>query len=417
MVAATAEDMGAVLREARRNVFLLTLAQALLGVVGPISFAVGGIAGHQLLGEDKSLATAPLTGFNVGLALGVVLAATLSRLIGRRFAFIAGAAIAAFGGLIAAAALFRDSFWLFTFALAVLGSSSGFTQKLRFAAADASPSFYKPKAISWILGGGVISAILGPQIVIFAGDYFAPVWFAGAFVALLPVCLAAIVFFVPLRLPDLRGVSDAHAVLPVRPLREIVGSQRFLTGMICGISAYALMTFMMTGAPVAMVVGCGFSTDLATLGIQWHVLAMFGPSFATGWLISRFGAERIVACGFLLLLACAAVAHLGVALWNFWGALVLLGFGWNFGFIGSTAIIAQSYRPQEADKVQGFHDIVLFSTVAGASFASGKVLSAYGWDMLNAVVWPVAGTCLFLLLLLMRTTAASRVSSDSQKTL
>ncbi|HXV31733.1 MAG TPA: MFS transporter [Sinorhizobium sp.] len=402
MVAAAVEDIGAVLRDARRNVLLLTVAQALLGVVGPISFAVGGVAGHQLLGDDKSLATAPLTAYNVGMALGVILVATLSRLIGRRFAFMVGALIAATGGMVAAAALFRESFWLFAYGLAILGASNGFTQKLRFAAADASPSFYKAKAISWILGGGIVSAILGPQIVIFAGDYFAPVWFAGAFVALLPVCLVALFFFAPLRLPDGAAASAVLATLPARSLSEIAGSQRFLTGMICGISAYALMTFMMTGAPVAMVVGCGFSSDLATLGIQWHVLAMFGPSFVTGWLISRFGAERIVACGFLLLMACAAIAHLGVELWNFWAALVLLGLGWNFAFIGATAIVAQSYRPHEADKVQAFHDIVLFSSVAGSSFASGKVLAAYGWDMLNSVVWPVSGVCLFLLLLLMR---------------
>ncbi|WP_018239337.1 MFS transporter [Ensifer sp. BR816] len=409
MVAATAEDIGTVLREARRNVLLLTVAQALLGVVGPISFAVGGVAGHQLLGGDKSLATAPLTAFNVGMALGVILVAVLSRTLERRFAFMVGAVIAAIGGIVAAAALFRESFWLFAAGLAILGSSNGFTQKLRFAAADASPSFYKAKAISWILGGGIVSAVLGPQIVIFAGDYFAPVWFAGAFVALIPVCLCALFFFVPLRLPQAATVSSVQAGGAARPLREIVGSQRFLTGMVCGISSYALMTFMMTGAPVAMVVGCGFSSDLATLGIQWHVLAMFAPSFATGWLISRFGAERIVACGLLLLMVCAAVAHLGVALWNFWGALVLLGLGWNFGFIGATAIVAQSYRPHEADKVQGFHDVVLFSTVAVSSFASGKVLAAYGWDMLNAVIWPVTGLCLVLLFLLMR--ASRRVAA------
>jgi MFS family permease len=402
MVAATAEDIGTLLRESRRNVLLLTVAQALLGVVGPISFAVGGVAGHQLLGDDKSLATAPLTAYNVGMALGVILVATLSRLVGRRPAFMVGTLIAATGGIVAAAALFRESFWLFATGLAILGSSNGFTQKLRFAAADASPSFYKARAISWILGGGIVSAVLGPQIVIFAGDYFAPVWFAGAFVALIPVCLIALFFFTPLRLPQTATASSVQGGHPARPLREIVGSQRFLTGMVCGISSYALMTFMMTGAPVAMVVGCGFSSDLATLGIQWHVLAMFAPSFATGWLISRFGAERIVACGLLLLMGCAAVAHLGVELWNFWGALVLLGLGWNFGFIGATAIVAQSYRPHEADKVQGFHDVVLFSTVAGSSFASGKVLAAYGWDMLNAVIWPVTGLCLVLLFLLMR---------------
>ncbi|PDT40356.1 MULTISPECIES: MFS transporter [Sinorhizobium] len=402
MLVAASEDIGTVLREARRNVLLLTVAQALLGVIGPISFAVGGVAGHQLLGDDKSLATAPLTTFNVGMAMGVILVAILSRTVERRFAFMIGAVIAAIGGIVTAAALFRESFWLFATGLAMLGSSNGFTQKLRFAAADASPSFYKAKAISWILGGGILSAVLGPQIVIFAGDYFAPVWFAGAFVALIPICLFALFFFMPLRLPKTTAAASVQAGLPARPLREIAGSQRFLTGMVCGISSYALMTFMMTGAPVAMVVGCGFSSDLATLGIQWHVLAMFAPSFATGWLISRFGAERVVACGLLLLMGCATVAHLGVALWNFWGALVLLGLGWNFGFIGATAIVAQSYRPHEADKVQGFHDVVLFSTVAGSSFASGKVLAVYGWDMLNAVIWPVAGFCLVLLFLLMR---------------
>jgi predicted MFS family arabinose efflux permease len=402
MVAAAADDMGATLRETRRNVYLLTAAQAVLGVVGPICFSVGGVAGYQMLAEDKSLATAPLTAFNVGMALGVVLVAVLSRLIGRRFAFMSGTAIAAAGAALAAVALFRENFWLFAFALAMLGSSNGFTQKLRFAAADASPSFYKPKAISLILGGGIVSAVLGPQIVIFAGDLFAPVSFAGAFVVLMPICLVAALFFAPLRLPEPGAMVSAHHDQSVRPLGEIVRSQRFATGMICGISSYALMTFMMTGAPVAMVIGCGFSTELATLGIQWHVLAMFAPSFVTGMLISRFGAERIVGCGLLLLMACAAVAHMGIELWNFWGALVLLGLGWNFGFIGSTAIVASSYRPQEADKVQAFHDIILFTTVALSSFASGKVLTAYGWDMLNAVVWPVTVVCLILLLLLKR---------------
>jgi predicted MFS family arabinose efflux permease len=137
---------------------------------------------------------------------------------------------------------------------------------------------------------------------------------------------------------------------------------------------------------------------MATLGIQWHVLAMFAPSFFTGMLVSRYGAERVVACGLVILMLCALVAHAGIALWNFWGALILLGAGWNFGFIGSTAIVASSYRPQEADKVQGFHDIILFTAVALASFGSGKVLTAFGWDMLSAAVWPVTAFCLLLLI-------------------
>lgn len=395
------------LSAARRNVFLLMFAQALLASAGPIAFSIGGLAGYNLLGADKSLATAPLTAFNVGVALGAVLVAIAARLLGRTYGFIVGALLGAAGGLIAAIALFRGDFWLFAFGFVFIGISGGFAQKIRFAAADASPSFYKPRAISWILAGGVISAVLGPQVVILSKDMFEPVLFAGAFVALAPLCLAAIVLFLFLRLPDHKAAAVATG-LPVRPLREIVLTQRFMTGMICGISSYALMTFMMTGAPLAMVIGCGFSPELATLGIQWHVLAMFAPSFFTGMLIQRFGTEKVVAAGLIILMACALVAHAGIELWNFWGALILLGIGWNFGFIGATAIVASSYQPHEADKVQGFHDIILFGTVALASFSSGKVFNAYGWQTINLMFWPITGVSLVLvLLLLLRTRRAT----------
>ncbi len=389
------------LSAARRNVFLLAAAQAILASSGPIVFSVGGLAGYQMLGDDKSLATAPLTGFNIGVALGAMLVAILARALGRANGFIAGALLGASGGLLAAIALFRSDFWLMAAGFLMIGISAGFTQKIRFAAADASPSFYKPRAISWILAGGVVSAVLGPQLVIFTKDLFEPVLFAGAFVALVPLSLAAIVLFLMLRLPAMSASREGGHAEAVRSLAEIVLTQRFLTGMVCGIATYALMTFMMTGAPLAMVIGCGFSPELATLGIQWHVLAMFAPSFFTGMLINRFGSEKVVAAGLLILMACAAIAHMGIALWNFWGALILLGIGWNFGFIGSTTIVASSYRPHEADKVQGFHDIVLFGTVALASFSSGKVFNAYGWQTINLVFWPVTGVSLLLVLMLL----------------
>ncbi|MXN51840.1 MFS transporter [Shinella sp. AETb1-6] len=400
MSANTVEGLERELSAARRNVFLLTLAQALLASAGPIVFSVGGLAGYNLLGQDKSLATAPLTGFNIGVALGAVLVAIAARLLGRAHGFMVGSLVGAGGGLVAAIALFRSDFWLFALGFLLVGIASGFAQKIRFAAADASPSFYKPRAISWILAGGVLSAMLGPQVVIFTRDLFEPVMFAGAFVALVPLCGAAILLFFFLRLPDHKAAGAASGE-PARPLGEIVLTQRFLTGMICGISTYALMTFMMTGAPLAMVIGCGFSPDLATLGIQWHVLAMFAPSFVTGMLIQRFGSEAVVAAGLVILMACAGIAHMGIELWNFWGALILLGVGWNFGFIGSTAIVASSYRPHEADKVQGFHDIILFGTVALASFSSGKVFTAYGWQAINMMFWPVTGVSLFLVLILL----------------
>jgi MFS family permease len=163
--------------------------------------------------------------------------------------------------------------------------------------------------------------------------------------------------------------------------------------LLCSVGTFALMSFVMTGAPLAMV-GCGFSTDEATLGISWHVMAMFAPSFFTGRLIHRFGAETIVATGLALLVGCALIALSGIALWQFWSALILLGLGWNFGFIGATAMVADTYRPSEKGKVQGIHDLVLFSSVAFASLMSGAVYNAYGWDMLNWVVFPIVAVCL-----------------------
>ncbi|CDZ56016.1 MFS transporter [Neorhizobium galegae] len=384
---------------ARRSVALLAGAQAVLGSAPPLVFALGGLVGYQLLGDDKSLATAPLTGFNIGMAAGAVAVAIASRFLGRKASFMLGSIFGALGAAVAAIALFHSNFWLFAVGLVLIGLCNGFTQKIRFAAADASPSFYKPKAISWILAAGIVSAVLGPQLAIWTKDLLSPVLFAGAFVAVIPLYLIALVMLAPLKLPQMTGGHTAS--VPARSLGEIVVTQRFLTGMICGISSYALMTFMMTGAPLAMVIGCGFPSEMATLGIQWHVLAMFAPSFFTGMLISRFGVEKIVAAGLLILMGCAVIAHMGIELWNFWGALVLLGIGWNFAFIGSTAIVASSYRPHEADKVQGFHDIILFTTVALSSFSSGKVFTAYGWSFMNLIIWPVTIVCLGLVLALM----------------
>lgn len=387
------------LAHARRNVFLLMAAQAIMGSAGPLSFSVGALAGYQLLDVDKALATAPLTGYNIGVALGAIVAAVASRYMGRKAGFIFGAFLCSAGGGIAAVALLRSEFWLFATGLMLIGISSGFTQKIRFAAADVAPSFYKAKAISWILAGGVVSAIIGPQLAIFGKDLLEPVTFAGAFVALIPLGLVSAVIFSFLKLPEVH--SSVAASESPRPLMAIVGTHRFVTGMICGIGSYALMTFMMVGAPLAMVVGCGFSTELASLGIQWHVLAMFAPSFFTGMLVARFSAEKVVAAGLAVLMACAVVAHMGIELWNFWAALILLGVGWNFSFIGATAIVSSSYRPHEADKVQGFHDIVLFGTVAVSSLASGQVFSAWGWSVMNLIIWPVAGTCFLLILFLL----------------
>ncbi|MCP4319555.1 MAG: MFS transporter [Hyphomicrobiales bacterium] len=393
---AASSESSAALGLARRNAVVLAAANAFIGACAPIAISLGGIVGDYLLDEDKSLATAPVTGFNIGVALGALPAAWLMRLVGRRYGFMGGAVVSCIGGLVAATALFRLDFWLFAAGLVIVGMGGAFVQQFRFAAADNAPDSFKAQAISWVLIGGIFAAIIGPQTVIFTRDYFEPVLFAGAYVSLIGLALIGAVILSFLRVHENTVLLEHENEEPARPLGEIISQPRFLTALACGVCSFALMSFMMTGAPLAMI-GCGFSTDLATLGIQWHVLAMFGPSFFTGKLIARFGRETIVATGLVILIVCAFIASLGIELWNFWLALVLLGVGWNFGFIGATAMVTTTYRSSEKNKVQGVHDVILFSTVAFSSLMSGQVLNAFGWDGINMIMWPIAVVCLLVL--------------------
>ncbi|RWM26859.1 MFS transporter [Mesorhizobium sp.] len=405
MTAATAVVAGAG-REARRTALLLAAAQAVVGSAAPIAISLGALAGQYLLGPDKSLATAPVTGFNLGVALGALPAAAIIRRLGHRGGFMTGTVITALGGLIATLALFEASFWLFACGLGVIGVGGAFVQQFRFAAADNAPPQFKARAISFVLAGGIVTAILGPQIVIYTRELLAPVMFAGSFASILILAAVGAVVLSFLHISTGTSGSAETAASDARPLVEIATQPRFVAALFCAVCAYALMSFVMTGAPLAMV-GCGLSTDDATLGISWHVMAMFGPSFFTGSLIHRFGAERIVAIGLVLLIGCAAVALSGLELWHFWTALILLGLGWNFGFIGATAMVAASYHPSEKGKVQGFHDFVLFGSVAFASLMSGAVYNAWGWTMLNWVVFPVVALC-FLALGALRITGLRR---------
>ncbi|MFI0843231.1 MFS transporter [Mesorhizobium sp. IMUNJ 23232] len=395
-------------REARRTAIIFASAQAIVGSAAPIAISLGGLAGLYLLGTDKSLATAPITGFNVGVALGALPAAALIKAVGQKNGFQLGTVITALGGLVATFALFQASFWLFAIGLLIIGLGGAFVQQFRFAAADDAPPEFKARAISFVLAGGIITAILGPQIVIFTHDLFAPVMFAGSFATILILAAVGAVILSFLRVRPHATAAVGTSEAPARPLTEIVGQPRFIVGLGCAVGSYALMSFVMTGAPLAMV-GCGFSPDDATLGISWHVMAMFGPSFFTGRLIHRFGVERIVAFGLLLLILCGVVALSGIALWQFWSALILLGLGWNFGFIGATAMVAGTYRPSEKGKVQGLHDFILFGSVALASLMSGAVYNAWGWEVLNWVIFPVAGFC--MLALISHRILASRTAS------
>lgn len=386
-------------REARRTALILASASAIVGAAAPISISIGGLAGLYLLGADKSLATAPVTAYTLGVALGALPLAWLVRRVGQRNGFISGTVATAVGGAVATLALFDADFWLFALGLLVIGFGGASVQQYRFAAADNAPSHFKARAISTVLAGGVVMAIVGPQVVIFTRDLFAPVMFAGSFAAVIGLAALGAIILSFLRLHDRQAVAVAASNAPVRPLGTILRQPRFIVSLLCAIGSYALMSFVMTGAPLAMV-GCGFTPDEAALGISWHVMAMFAPSFVTGRLIARFGKETIVAIGLILLLGCAAVALSGIALWQFWSALILLGIGWNFGFIGATAMVSETYSEAEKGKVQGIHDFFLFGSVAFASLMSGQVYNAWGWEMLNWIIFPVVVGCIAALALL-----------------
>ncbi|MEM8750926.1 MAG: MFS transporter [Pseudomonadota bacterium] len=386
---------------ARRNALILATAQAFAGAAAPISIALGGLAGFYLLGEDKSLATAPVTGYNIGVALMALPAAILMSRIGRRLGFMAGAALGMAGMLISTWAILQGNFWLFCVGLLLNGAGGSFTQQYRFAAADQGTEDFKPKAISWVLAGGLFAAIIGPQTAIYSRDMFSPIEFAGAYFAGTFLLLIGMIVLSFLRFDKPMSKSERKGADTGRPMAQIAAQPRFIVSVMCAVGSYALMSYVMTGAPLAMAL-CGFSPDQSIWGIQWHVMAMFGPSFFTGNLIARFGKENIVAAGLVLLLICAGVALAGITLANFYIALILLGVGWNFGFIGATAMLTETYRPEEKAKAQGANDFILFGMVAFGSFMSGQTLNAFdgtaGWDATNYVIFPVVGLCLASLL-------------------
>ncbi len=377
-------------RLARRNALILSAAQAFGGANATIVFATASLVGHYLLGPDKSLATLPVTAYVLGMASATVPVQLLSRMIGRKLTFMAGALLGILSGLLATQAVFDGSFFRLCIATFIAGFYGGFTQAYRFAAADTASDEFRPKAISWVLIGGVAAAFIGPQTVIHTKDLFAPVMFAGAFIGQSALAAVAVVILAFLKIPRLHLAAGRSGG---RPLGAIIRQSRFIVAVICGVTSYALMSFVMTAAPLAMV-ACNHSPEDAALGIQWHVLAMFAPSFFTGTLINRYGVERVTATGLVLLAGCGVIALTGVEVAQFWAALVLLGLGWNFGFIGATTMVTQTYRPEERNKVQATNDFLIFGLQAVASFSSGKILATVGWDAINWSLFPFIGFAL-----------------------
>ncbi|MDB5617382.1 MFS transporter [Tardiphaga sp.] len=367
---------------ARGNVRKLAVAQALAGANSAVIFATGAIVG-SMLAPSVSLATVPISIYVVGLACGTLPVGIISRAYGRRVAFIIGSGCGAICGVLGALAIFNASFALFCCATFFGGFYGAVAQSYRFAAADGASAAYRPKAVSWVMAGGVFAGVLGPQLVQWTMDIWPPYLFAVSFAAQAVVALIAMALLCTVDAPK-PAPADLHGG---RPLLEIARQPRFIAAAICGVVSYSMMNLVMTSAPLAMKM-CGLSLSDSNFGIQWHVVAMYGPSFFTGSLIARFGAPRIVAAGLALEAVAAVIGLSGITAMHFWGGLVVLGLGWNFGFIGASALVLESHRPQERNKVQAFNDFLVFGVMAVGSFSSGQLLANYGWGTVNAVVFP-----------------------------
>jgi MFS family permease len=367
---------------ARSNVKRLAAAQALTGANSAVIFATGSIVGATMA-PDISLATVPLSMYVVGLAAGTLPTGAISRAYGRRTAFIIGTGCGVLTGLLGAFAILRGSFVLFCLATFLGGLYGAVSQSYRFAAADGASAEYRPKAVSWVMAGGVFAGVLGPQLVQWTMDIWPPYLFAFSFVVQAAVALVAMAVLSGVDAPK-PAPSDMHGG---RPLLEIARQPRFIAAALCGVVSYPMMNLVMTSAPLAMKM-CGLTVSDSNFGIQWHIVAMYGPSFFTGTLISRFGAPRIVALGLLLEATGAMIGLSGVSAMHFWATLIVLGVGWNFSFVGASALVLETHRPAERNKVQAFNDFLVFGMMAVGSFSSGQLLANFGWSAVNMVVFP-----------------------------
>lgn len=387
-------------RRAKRNVAVLVMAQAILGAQMPMIFVVAGLAGKQLA-SNICWATLPISLIILGAVTTAPWLSPLMQSRGRRLGFYIGAIGGAIGAAIAAYGLYTASFpilLLGSYFTGIYMSAQGF---YRFAAADTASDSFKPKAISYVMAGGLISAILGPQLnKLVDGNFVVP--FLGTYLAIVVLNLVGMFLFLALDLP--KGTRNEAKVAnpPVaRTRRQLLSDPNIIVAMIVGLVSYSLMNLVMTSTPLA-VVGCGYALDNANDIVSAHVLAMFAPSFFTGHLIVRFGVRTIMATGLLILTAAGIAALAGVnladadqpSLLSFYAALIFLGLGWNFGFIGATTLLTSSHAPHERGIVQGLNDMVVFGSVMIASLASGGLMNCSGgspiegWTAVNFAMAP-----------------------------
>jgi MFS family permease len=361
-----------------RNVLVLSGCQATLQTTGATMTVVTGLAGFALA-EDKSFATVPLTCYVLGSAISTIPASLLMKSVGRRNGFQTGTAIGMCGAAICSLAMVVASFWLLCAGMFVMGIYTAFGKYYRFAATDAASVDFRAKAISLTLAGGIVGGIFGPEMAKRTQDLFSAQPYLGSYLSLIAVCLVATLFLTRLDIPQLseRERQDAG-----RPMGEIMRQPVFIVAVLASMLSYGIMNLMMTATPLAMHAH-NHHFDDAALVLSWHMIGMFGPSFFTGALINRFGVLNVIMAGILLLLLSIVTALVSTDLLNFWAALFLLGVGWNFMYVGGSALLAECHTPAERAKTQAANDFMVFTTMAISSMSSGVLLHQSGWHAVN----------------------------------
>ena len=397
---------------AKRNVAVLICAQAILGSQMPMIFTVGGLAG-QSLASNACFATLPISMIVLGSMLTASPLSNLMQKFGRKFGFFIGAIGGLTGGIIGAVGLATGSFAIFlmgSFLTGIYMSAQGF---YRFAATDTASKSFRPKAISYVMAGGLASAIIGPQIVKVTAEAMV-IPFLGTYIAVVILNFLGSFLFLLLKIPKLakKNIYDPNK----RSNKQLVSTPRIAVAMICAMVSYAMMNLVMTSTPLA-VVGCGYSPSDAANVVSAHVIAMFLPSFFTGHLITRYGEELIVGIGLFFLALAGIVALSGVNLENFFLALVFIGLGWNFGFIGATTMLTNSHSEAERGRIQGMNDLFVFGGVTVASFSSGGLMNCTGgnhltgWTSVNLAIFPMLLIAAATLVWLMKNKTPNYINS------
>lgn len=372
----------------RRNVGLLAACQAMLFTNNSTLIAINGLAGLALA-PYKQLATLPVSCWILGGALATMPASLHMKRVGRQAGLTSGTFWGIVGALICGGAIYLQNFWLLCLGTVVWGVYNAYGQYYRFAAADVSSPEFRPMAISLVLAGGLVGGILGPTLSRWSVDLLDK-RFMGAYLVLIAFAIVTMVLLRFIRIPTPTAAEKADSG---RPLAEIAAQPKFIVAVMSGAISYGVMNFLMTSTPIAMMV-CGHPYSASTLVISSHVVGMFAPSFITGSLIRRFGVVTVMLTGALLNLVTIGIALSGITVAHFWWALVLLGVGWNFLYIGGTTLLTTTYRPEERAKAQGTNDQAIFIMMLISSFSSGLTVTTAGWSRVNLFALPLIAVVL-----------------------